>query len=164
MGESGIFFICTTVFSVGSPTPEFRRIGKSSSTGKPEYPVIWGQGSEDSAGCRDSSRKGRGHRAWRTWRECCLAGRSPGCLAALQSQDCGAVEWQPEDSSRRAQREAGSVTLTHARAHAHAEGAPHPRSSDGTRHAPPVPPAQSPRHSRGLRDSPEAWLAGSPPL
>lgn len=75
-----------------------------------------------------------------------------------------AVEGLPAESWRRAQQEAGSVTLTHARAHAHAEGAPHPRSSDGTRHAPPVPPAQSHGRSRGLRDSPEAWLAGSPPL
>lgn len=54
--------------------------------------------------------------------------------------------------------------------HAHAEGAPHPRSSDGTRHAPPVQPAQSHGRSRGLGggggggNSREAWPAGSPPL
>lgn len=49
---------------------------ESSSASKPEYPVIWRQSSEDSAGCRGSSRKGRGHGTRRTWRACCLASRS----------------------------------------------------------------------------------------
>lgn len=46
--------------------------------------------------------------------------------------------------------------------HAHAEGAPHPRSSDGTRHAPPVQPAQSHRRSRGLGGQPGGVACGEP--
>lgn len=61
-----------------------------------------------------------------------------------------------------ARQEAGSVTAAHAGAHAHADGAPHPRSSDRTRHAPPVPPAQSQRCSHGLGGQPGGVARGQP--